>query len=255
VPQFNVRDVIGGTFYHRDGLADPSGVVNGYVGRARKLGVSLETGVEVRGVQRAGGRVQEVETSKGSISTRWVVIAAGPWSAAVGRMAGVDLPVQPIRRQIAVTRPLPGITRDLPFTIDFSKSLYFHHESGGILTGMSNPAEEPGTDTSVDPAWRLVHFEAAMTRLPLLGSAEILAEWAGLYEVTPDDQPILGRLPQLDGLVACTGFSGHGFMHGPAAGLLTAEEILDGRAHTVNIDALRWNRFERGANLQEYAVI
>ena len=94
-----------------------------------------------------------------------------------------------------------------------------------------------------------------MTRLPLLESAEILTEWAGLYEVTPDDQPILGKLPQLEGLVSCTGFSGHGFMHGPGAGLLMAEEIVDGRAHTVNIDPLRWSRFERGVQVQEFAVI
>jgi sarcosine oxidase subunit beta len=255
VPQFNLDGIVGGTFYHRDGLADPSGVVNGYIGKARSLGVALESGVEVTGLRVSAGKLAAVETSKGTITTGCVVIAAGPWSAAIGKMANVDLPVQPVRRQIAVTRPIPGLTRDLPFTIDFSNSLYFHYESGGILTGMSNNAEPPGTDTTVDEAWRLVHFERAMARLPLMETAEILTEWAGLYEVTPDDQPILGRLPQVEGLVACCGFSGHGFMHGPGAGLLIAEEIVDGRAHTVNIDPLRLSRFDNGVPIQEYAVI
>ena len=120
---------------------------------------------------------------------------------------------------------------------------------------MSNRDEPPGFDTSVDESWRLHHLENAMERLPLLGDAEIAAEWAGLYEVTPDDQPILGALPQVDGLFACAGFSGHGLMHGPAAGLVIAEEILDGRATTIDIDGLRWGRFEAGVDAGEYNVV
>lgn len=255
VPQVNLEGIVGGTFYHRDGLANPAGVVTGYVTNARRLGARLLTETPAIDIRVESGRVRGVVTPRGEIETRVVVIAAGPWSAQVGRMAGIDLPVQPIRRQIAVTRPLPGITRDFPFVIDFSRSLYFHYESGGILTGMSNPDEPPGFDTRVDPEWRLVHFEHAVHRLPLLAEAEILTEWAGLYEVTPDDQPILGWLPQVEGLVACTGFSGHGFMQGPICGLLMAEEILDGRAHTVNIDPLRWGRFEVGADVAEYNVV
>ena len=163
----------------------------------------------------------------------------------------------PVRRQIVVTRPIPNgqVTRDFPFTIDFSRSLYFHYESGGILTGMSNPDQPPGFDVTVDPEWRELHLAQAMRRLPLLADAAIATEWAGLYEVTPDDQPILGRLPHADGLVACTGFSGHGFMHGPVAGLLMAEEILEGKAHSVDIDSLRWQRFESGVSSAEYNVV
>ncbi len=255
VPQVNLEGIIGGTFYARDGLADPAGVVTGYVTNARRLGAWLFTRTPAIDIRVEGGRVRGVRTPRGEIETPVVVIAAGPWSAQVGRMAGIELPVLPIRRQIAVTRPLPGIARDFPFVIDFSHSLYFHYESGGILTGMSNPNEKPGFDTRVDPEWRLVHFEHAVHRLPLLAEAEILTEWAGLYEVTPDDQPILGWLPQVEGLVACTGFSGHGFMHGPICGLLMAEEILDGRAHTVDIEPLRWQRFEKGIDVTEYNVV
>lgn len=252
-PQLNLEGILGGTFYHRDGLADPAGVVQGYVKQARRLGATLLTETPATGIRIESGRVQGVSTPHGEIETRIVVIAAGPWSGKVGELAGVHLPVQPIRRQIATTRPIAGITRAFPFVIDFGRALYFHYESGGILTGMSNPNEKPGFDISVDETWRLVHFENAIYRLPLLAEAEVLSEWAGLYEVTPDDQPILGRLPHAEGLIACTGFSGHGFMQGPICGLLMAEEILDGRAHTVNIDSLRWERFESRTDLAEYA--
>lgn len=254
-PQVNLDGIIGGTFYDRDGLADPAGVVQGYVKQARRLGATLLTETPATGIRIESGRVRAVSTPAGEIETSTVVIAAGPWSGEVGRLAGIDLPVQPIRRQIATTRPIPGITRDFPFVIDFARSLYFHYEGGGILTGMSNPDEKPGFDIRVDEAWRLVHFENAIYRLPLLAEAEILSEWAGLYEVTPDDQPILGRLPHAEGLVACTGFSGHGFMQGPVCGLLVAEEILAGRAHTVDIDPLRWERFETGKDVSEYNVV
>jgi len=254
-PQVNLDGIIGGTFYEHDGLADPAGVVQGYAKQARRLGATLLTETPATGIHIESGRVRGVSTPHGEIETPTVVIAAGPWSGQVGRLAGIHLPVQPIRRQIATTRPIQGITRDFPFIIDFARSLYFHYESGGILTGMSNPDQKPGFDISVDEAWRLVHFENAIHRLPLLADAEILSEWAGLYEVTPDDQPILGRLPHAEGLIACTGFSGHGFMQGPICGLLMAEEILDGRAYTVNIDPLRWARFEAGADASEYNVV
>jgi len=183
------------------------------------------------------------------------VIAAGPWSMQVGALAGIHIPIQPIRRQIAVTAPIPNLRKEFPFVIDFSRALYFHREGNGLLTGMSNRDEQPGFDTSVDEAWRLHHLEQAMERLPLLADAEIAAEWAGLYEVTPDDQPIIGRIPMIEGLYICAGFSGHGLMHGPAAGMLMAEEILDGRAHTIDIDSLRWGRFEAGVSAGEYNVV
>ncbi|HMA23471.1 MAG TPA: FAD-binding oxidoreductase, partial [Gemmatimonadaceae bacterium] len=201
------------------------------------------------------GRVRRVVTPGGAIETSAVVIAAGPWSAQVGALAGADLPIQPIRRQIAVTNPMPGLRADFPFVIDFSRALYFHREGAGILTGMSNRDERPGFDTTVDESWRLTHLENAVARLPMLADADLLAEWAGLYEVTPDDQPIVGHLPQADGLFVVAGFSGHGLMHGPGAGLLMAEEILDGRAHTIDIDPLRWSRFADGAGSAEFNVV
>jgi sarcosine oxidase subunit beta len=255
VPEVDLTGVIGGTWCPRDGLVDPHGLLQGYVTCARKLGVTLETRAPATAIEVGGGHVHRVVTPNGAINTPAVVIAAGPWSGQVGSLAGIDLPIQPIRRQIAVTNPIPGLRSDFPFVIDFSRALYFHREGAGILTGMSNRDEPPGFDTSVDEEWRLTHIENAVARLPMLAETELLAEWAGLYEVTPDDQPILGRLPHADGLFVCAGFSGHGLMHGPAAGLLTAEEILDGRARTIDIDALRWGRFASGAVAAEFNVV
>ncbi|MEP6491223.1 MAG: FAD-binding oxidoreductase [bacterium] len=254
-PEVDITGIIGGSWCPQDGLVDPNGLLQGYVSHARRLGATMLTGTAATAIDVSGGRVRRVVTSAGAIETPTVVIASGPWSAQVGAMAGVELPILPIRRQIAVTAPIPGLRSDFPFVIDFSRALYFHKEGAGILTGMSNREEPAGFDTSVDQDWRLHHLENAMQRLPLLGDAEISAEWAGLYEVTPDDQPILGRMPQVEGLVVCAGFSGHGLMHGPGAGLLMAEEILDGRASTIDIDPLRWERFDAGIVAAEYNVV
>jgi len=255
VPEADLTGIIGGAWCPRDGLVDPHGLLQGYVSQARKLGAALRTHAPVTAIDRAGASVHRVVTTNGVIETPVVVIAAGPWSAQVGALAGIDLPIEPIRRQIAVTNPMPGLRADFPFVIDFSRALYFHREGAGILTGMSNREERAGFDTTVDEGWRLTHLENAVARLPMLADADLLAEWAGLYEVTPDDQPILGRLPHADGIFVVAGFSGHGLMHGPGAGLLMAEEILDGRAHTIDIDPLRWDRFASGTTAGEFNVV
>lgn len=245
--------IIAGTYFGRDGLCDPNSVVQGYVTQARRLGARLLTGVGVSAIRTTSGRVTGVETDLGPVATPVILLAAGPWSAPLAATAGVDLPVVPLRRQIAVTRPL-GIPHDMPFLIDFDQSLYFHYETGGILTGMSNPNETPGEKLDVDQAWTLHHFDRAIARFPLLEQAELLTQWAGLYEVTPDSQPIIGPLP-VEGLYTCTGFSGHGFMQGPICGVLMAEEILDSGARTVDISDLRYDRFAAGFSDRERHVI
>jgi sarcosine oxidase subunit beta len=256
-PEVSLDGIVGGSWCPLDGLVDPNGLLQGYVANARRLGATLQTDRRVTAIHSSDGRVIGVETSSGRIDAPTVVIAAGAWSREVGAMAGVSLPIEPIRRQIAVTAAIPSLRAEFPFTIDFSRSLYFHREGNAILTGMSNHDEPPGFDTRVDEQWTEHHLELAMERLPLLADAELATEWAGLYEVTPDDQPILGRLPAPapSGLVVCGGFSGHGLMHGPAAGQLIAEEILHGRAQTIDIDPLRFDRFGSGASAGEYNVI
>ncbi len=254
-PLIDLEGIIAGSFNNQDGLADPSGVLQGYLAQAQRLGVQVETEVTVTGLERAAGRVTAVETSKGQVSTDCAVIATGPWSGELGRIFGLHLPVSPIRRQMAVTSPIAGVDRRLPFVIDFSQALYFHYEGGGILTGMSNPDQGPGFDISIDEDWKLVHLENAIRRFPRLEQAALISEWAGLYEVTPDHQPIMGKLPQVEGLFACTGFSGHGFMHGPVAGQLMSEEILFDGARTIDISSLQYERFERRRPCEEKNVV
>ncbi len=254
LPMMQLDDVLAGTWHAKDGLADPNGVVMGYVNRARQLGVKFFADTTVTAIETRGGKVSAALTNHGRLATPRVLNAAGPWAAAIGQMAGLDLPIVPIRRQWLTTTPLPGLPEDFPFVIDFAQSLYFHREGQGVLTGMSNPDQVPGTDQSVDREWELVAMEAAAKRLPMLETAGVASRLAGLYEVTPDAHPILGATP-LEGFYVCAGFSGHGFMHGPICGKLLAEEILDGRATTLNIDDVRFDRFARRATPQEYNVV
>jgi sarcosine oxidase subunit beta len=255
VPELDLEGVLAGTIYDRDGLADPSGVVQGYASGARRLGVTILTETPVSGIRVDGGRIRAVDTPAGSIETPVVVNACGAWAPDLGKMVGVDIPIEPIRRQVVVTAPIPDLRPDFPFVIFFADSLYFHREGPGILTGQSNNEETPGFKLDVDQGWEARHVEAAVRRFPRLGDAGFLTSWAGLYEVTPDAHPILGRVAQLEGFHVMAGFSGHGFMHGPVAGLLMAEEILDGRASTVDIDPFRLDRFTSGDLHPEYNVI
>ena len=211
--------------------------------------------IPVTGIRKAGDGIAGVDTPRGSIDTPVVVNACGAWAPELGRMVGVDIPIQPIRRQMAVTAPIPNLPPDFPFVIFFKESLYFHREGQGILTGKSNPAETPGFKLSVDPEWEEVHLAEAVERMPILGDAGLQSRWAGLYEVTPDAHPILGRIPTVEGFYVMAGFSGHGFMHGPIAGKLMEEEIVDGKAATVDIDPFRYDRFLVGELNPEYNVI
>lgn len=253
VPLLNLDGIVGGAFYERDGIADPAGVVQGYVKGARTLGATLLTDVAVTGITVEGGAVRGVETSAGPISAPVVVNAAGPWAGLVGSMVGVNLPITPERQQIAVTTPLPQVPPDFPFVIDFHQRLYFHREGDGLLTGQSIVGRPPTFQQTVDPDWTVHHLGNAIARLPLLAEAGLLTEWAGLYENTPDAHPIIGPAG-VEGFYVVAGFSGHGFMHGPIAGLLVAEHILDGQAHTVDIAALRWDRFAAGTS-REFNVV
>jgi sarcosine oxidase subunit beta len=254
LPMMRFDDALGATFHAKDGLADPNSIVQGYAARARQLGARLLTGCPATEIEVSGGRVRSVLTSRGRIACRHVVDAAGPWLAAVGHMAGLAIPVEPIRRQMATTTPLPDLPADFPFVVDFGQSLYFHREGGGILTGMSNPAQAPGFDQSIDTAWEATALEAAARRMPMLERAGRLAAWAGLYEVTPDAHPIFGPT-SVEGFWVVGGFSGHGFMHGPIAGRLMAEFLTQGRAVTVDVSALDLRRFAEGRQVREYNVI
>jgi sarcosine oxidase subunit beta len=254
VPQMKFADALAGTFNQKDGLVDPNSVVMGYISAAQRLGAKAIANASVTGIRVSGNQVEEVETAAGSIKTRMVINAAGPWAGVVGQMAGVPIPIQAIRRQMFTTTPMPEIPADFPFVIDFGQSLYFHREGEGLLVGMSNPNEKPGFDQNVDDDFELTNMEAAAARLPLLERTGRVSHWAGLYEVTPDAHPAFGKT-SVDGFLVVAGFSGHGFMHGPVAGKLMTELILDGSFKTVDVSALDLARFHEGRLIQEYNVV
>jgi sarcosine oxidase subunit beta len=226
----------------------------GYINAAQKSGARAIPNAEVRGIRVRAGKVEAVETSQGVIQTRLVVNAAGPWAGQIGQMAGVPIPITALRRQMFTTTPLPEIPADFPFVIDFAQSLYFHREGEGLLIGMSNPNEKHGFDQTVDEAFELVNLEAAIARLPLLEKAGMVSHWAGLYEVTPDAHPFFGKTP-VEGFLVVGGFSGHGFMHGPIAGKLMSEFILDGAFKTLDVSMLDLARFDEGRLIREYNVV
>ncbi len=255
VPLLNLSGVIAGAWHTHEGLADPSGVVQGYARGARRAGAQIFTGTPVTAICVEGGRVAGVATAAGSFAAPIVVNTAGPWAGQVAAMAGVDLPVEPYRRQIVVTAPLPEVPADFPFVIDFRTALYFHREGQGILTGQANPDEPAGFDQTLDHDWTERHLESAVERFPLLAKAGLLRAWAGLYEVTPDAHPVIDQLADPLGFYVAAGFSGHGFMHGPITGLLMAELILDGQAHTLDIHQLRFSRFTEGDLVREENVV
>jgi glycine/D-amino acid oxidase-like deaminating enzyme len=256
LPLLQLDDVLAGTFYERDGLTDPNSVVAGYASGARRHGATLLTEVEVTGFRLKGERVTGVCTSRGEIQADVIVNAAGPYAGEIGRMLGLEVPIWPLRRQMLVTTPLPRVASDFPFVIDFAPGLYFHREGPGILTGQSNPDEAPGFDETVDLEWEQRHLALAVRRFPLLEQAGLAHHWAGLYEMTPDAHPLIGLLSPLDNAYILAGFSGHGFMHGPIAGKLLAELILDGATSTLDISELSPRRFEDSPGSErEYNVI
>jgi len=254
VPILNVDDVIGCTFCPTDGIASPNDVTSGYASAARRLGARLKEGVEVTGIDIASGGVQGVRTSAGDIATRLVVNCAGAWAASIGRLAGLEIPVLPYRRHIAVTSTFPALPRTTPMAVDFRTSLYFHPEGDGVLIGMSDRAEPPGFVTDVNWEFLEKMFEQAALRAPALAGAGIKTAWAGLYESTPDHQAILGPVGELEGFWCAAGFSGHGFMQAPAAALLLAQLLLDHKSE-IDISTYAFERFARGALVTERNVI
>jgi sarcosine oxidase subunit beta len=254
-PHIVLDDVIGGTFCAEDGWADTYTATMGFAQQARQRGVTILEETPVTGIQVASGRVTGVETPAGSISSPLVIICAGPETRTVGCLAGVDLPVDPYRRMSFITEPFADLPPTLPMTIEFATGLYFHPESGGFLFGMANRDEPSSRNKTVDESWMMTTVEALVERAPAFADANVMRGWAGFYEVTPDDNPLLGFVGEPDGLAVAAGFSGHGFMQGPAIGACMAELILDGAATTVDISAFRPSRFQEGALAQEHNVI
>jgi len=249
VPYVRLEDIIGGVYCQTDGYAAPYEVTMGYASAARRLGVRIHEQRAVTKVLCEGGHAAGVETSRGPIYAPVVVNAAGPEGGLIGEMAGVDVPVKPYRRQIFVTGPLSEFTEEPPLTIDYHRSWYFRAEMGGCL--FSGPKDEESTfNTNVDWEHLAESVATAVARVPILEEAEIKRGWAGSYDISPDNNAILGVAPGLPGFYLATGHSGHGFMHGPATGKLMAELILTGMT-SVDISSLSLDRFRTGKTVRE----
>ena len=254
VPALNVEDVLGATFCPSDGIASPDAVTMGYAAAARRLGARLREKSEVTGIDVRGGRVAGVRTAAGEISTRAVFDCAGPWARAVGTMVGAEVPVDPFRRHIWVTDHLAEVGRQTPMTVDFTTSFYFHPEGNGLLFGMSDREEGPTFSTELNEGFLELVTEVGLHRLPALERAGIKTAWAGLYEVTPDHQAILGAVDEVGGFWCACGFSGHGFMQAPAVGEQLAQLLVKGRSE-IDLSALSHRRFASGALATERNVI
>ena len=260
-PGLSVDGVIAATYCAKDGIADPNSVTSGFARAAREAGAEIVRGTEVTGIDVVQGRVAGVRTTDGTVATKIVVNAAGAWAGQVGRMAGLDVPVTPLRRHIFIARPGPLATWDdaphrgtVPATrilvIDFATSFYFHREGGQLLFGMGDPAEQPGFDTTVNWDFLPQVVETGVARLPALSDALVSHAWAGLYEMTPDAMPIVGPAPGRDGFYVIAGFSGHGFQHSPAAGRVLAD-LIAGRDPGIDFSPFECDRFVTGRRRAE----
>ncbi|MFF0338272.1 NAD(P)/FAD-dependent oxidoreductase [Kribbella sp. NPDC004875] len=240
--------LVGACFSPTAGHCTPESVVLGYASAARRLGATLVTGCEVVGIDAAG-----VRTNRGVVRTPTVICAAGAWSAGLAAMVGVDLPVVPLRRQIVVTEAIAGLPDTLPMTIDFTSTFYFHREGPGLLVGMSDPDELPGFHLGRTDAWIPRLTEAMARRAPALLDVGLTGGWAGLYEVTPDHNALIGEADTSSRFLYATGFSGHGFLQGPAVGEVIRDLYL-GRPPVVDVTPLDARRFQSGTRAERNIV-
>lgn len=241
-PLISTGGLLAAAYSPTDGHCTPESVVHGYARAARRAGVQLVRGCTVTAVDSSGGAVTRVVTDRGAIATDTVICAAGAWSRSVGAMVGVDLPVEPLRRQILTTAPIPGLDPHTPFTIDFSTSFYFHGEGPGLLLGMSDPTERPGFQLAESDQWLAGLADAVDRRAPALADIGLGAGWAGLYEMTPDHNALVGEAEDVSRFLYATGFSGHGFLMGPAIGEVMRDLYL-GRTPVVDVGPLTAARF------------
>ncbi|HWO66408.1 MAG TPA: FAD-binding oxidoreductase [Umezawaea sp.] len=251
-PLISTDGLLAATYSPDDGHCTPESVVLGYATAARRLGAVLRTHTEVVDIESDADGITAVVTNRGVIRTSTVVCAAGAWSRRIGEFVGVDLPVTPLRRQIVCTEPIPDLAPVVPFTIDFASSFYFHREGRGLLMGMSDPEQEPGFHLDRSDEWLPRLAEAIGVRAPSLLDVGIASGWAGLYEVTPDHNALIGEAPGR--FLYATGFSGHGFLQGPAVGEVVRDLYL-GREPGIDVSTLDATRFASNAHRPELNTV
>ena len=261
VPGIRVDDLAGGRFCAQDGYGDPLDALAGFAAAAVLEGARVVEGIEVSSLLRDGDRVTGVRTATGDVSAERVLLATGVWTAPLAATAGVGVPIWPYARSLMEAGPYPFLSR-IPMVIELESGFHFRPKGAQQRFAMPNlttdgtvekapaappdafgpPPPRPDVPASLEP-W--VRARAAW-RHPAFADIRISRSWSCFYEMTPDDHPVVGRVPGVDGLYLAAGFSGHGFMHAPATAQLVVEEMLDGSATTLDITDLSLDRFRTG---------
>jgi sarcosine oxidase subunit beta len=253
-PLIDGDDILAASYCPTDAHATPESVVQGYASGARRHGAHLAVSTPVEGIDVRGGAIKAVRTPRGAVETGTVISAAGPWSRLCGEMAGVPLAVTPLRRQVLFTAPMADLPAKLPLTIDFATGFYFHREGRGLLMGMADPDEQPGFFTETTDDWIPALLEVAERRAPRIASAPIQGGWAGLYEMSPDHNAMIGEAKTVSRFLYATGFSGHGFLQGPATGEILRDLVI-GREPFVDVAPMSADRFDGGRLVPEFHVV
>jgi sarcosine oxidase, subunit beta len=256
-PQLNTEDVLGGAFCPTDGFVDPYSAMNGFMSVATQNGARIWKGCEVSAIITDKDGVAGVETPRGCVSTRVVVNAAGAWAAHIAKLAGIELPVEPLRRQLVPTEPFSDYPHTAPMTIDMSNGFHFRPESLGFLLAWADPDETTGFKMDFDQGFIEKVLVHAANRVPCFENVAVNPKraWAGLYEMTPDHHGIIGPVKSLPGFFLANGFSGHGVMHAPATGKILADLITTGTTDLIDAHVLRLERFAEGDLIHETAVL
>src|SRR5499433_893823 len=258
LPPLRSDDILGGSFCSTDGFVDPYSAMTGFMARAVEQGATLWKKTEVTGIERDAHGVCAVQTTRGTVATRTVVNAAGAWAAEMAKLAGIELPVEPLRRMLVPSEPFDDFPHSSPMVIDMSNGFHFRPEGRGFLLAWNDPEEKSSYNTDFEPAFIEKILTLAANRVPVFENLAVNPKraWAGLYEMTPDHHAILGPVPSLPGFFLANGFSGHGVMHAPATGRIVSDLILHGKTAIVDdASVLSIERFAKGQLLHETALL
>ena len=257
VPFVRVEGLKAGTFHERDGFLDPHGVVQEMRESALASGAEILTNSKVDDIDDRGRRFA-LRSPAADIEAEWVVDAAGPHAREIGELVGVEVPIDPVRRNLAFIRGDEGHHELIPMCVDLDTGVLVRREvAGGYVVAYSDPADPPGWDVSVDPKFFYDLAERIGNRFDFLEDAPVdpARSWAGLYPETADHHAIVGPAPENERFIICAGFGGHGIMHSPAAGRAVSELLVDGRCTTFDIRPLRPSRFAEDDLVIETAVL
>jgi len=253
-PGIGAKEALGFTFHQRDGHVDPFLTTFAYYEAAKRLGVTFETFTQATDIRYANGKVFGVSTTKGDIDSRVVVLATGAWTQSLLEKAGVTLPLFSERHEILITEPVePGVCP--PMLMSFSGNYYIQQRPHGSIIAGCSPKGHP-EDYKMGVTWDFLETmsKTIVKLLPRTRDMRVVRQWSGLYNMSPDRQPVLGEVDEVSGIFLTCGFSGHGFMFGPVTGELIAQQIL-GAETSIPIDMLHYRRFERGELIREPAVV